>query len=498
MAVKAEEGKGERAGTENALVAALSARDALAAEVEALTLQLAQTRARPWTAVTAHISYRMLVSLSRLSPPLPFKMAARFARSAEKRDPFRRIGEPGRPDGDGLRLAGAVMPDQTRKNVLVVTHDATRSGAPILALNLVQHLARRHNVTVLALRGGSLLGDFAAEAVAVHRADALSMGRPDSLVAALCAATPFAFAVVNSAESYGALAGLRRAGVPSVTLLHEFAALLSVPEAVGRIATLSDEIVFSAAVTRDAALDREERLARASVNVIAQGKCIVPTEGGTIGHPAQQAALRQALRPAGDTGLVFLGAGTVNLRKGVDLFIEAARRILAGPEGQRARFVWIGRRYAPATDLAYSVYLEDQMARSGIAGRVSFLPETQFVEDAYSLADVLLLPSRLDPLPNVGIDAMAVGLPVVCFDRATGLAEQLDAAGAKAECVAGYLDIGDMAAKALALATSAQLRADVGQRLKSYSASHLDFARYALKIEDLGLRAGARTQNGTR
>ncbi len=483
---------------ENTAVTTSAACDALVAEVEALTLELAVVRSRPWAAVADQIAHRTLGMLSRLSPPLPFKMAARFGRSAERRDPFRRIGGPDTTEAGGLRLAGAVAPDPARQNVLVVTHDATRSGAPILALNLARHLARRYNVSVLSLRGGGILSDFAETAVAVHRADALPMERPDRLVAELCAATPFAFAVVNSAESYGALSGLRRARVPTVTLLHEFAALFNFPSALNRIATLSNEIVFSAAVTRDAAFDREALMGKASVHVIAQGKCEVPTEWhGTSGESARRSALRAALRPVGDDSFLVLGAGTVNLRKGVDLFIETARRVLASPEGRRARFVWVGRRYAPTTDLSYSVYLEDQINRSGIAGRISFLPETPFIEDAYSLADVLLLPSRLDPLPNVGLDAMAAGLPVVCFDRATGLAEQLDAAGVRSHCLAQYLDCGDMAAKVLAFAADTSLRAEVGGLMRAHAERHLDFAVYAGRIEALGLQACARRQIAT-
>ena len=38
------------------------------------------------------------------------------------------------------------------------------------------------------------------------------------------------------------------------------------------------------------------------------------------------------------------------------------------------------------------------------------------------LADTLLLPSRLDPLPNVAVDALCEGLPVICFARTTGIA----------------------------------------------------------------------------
>ena len=56
--------------------------------------------------------------------------------------------------------------------------------------------------------------------------------------------------------------------------------------------------------------------------------------------------LRKALRPAGacDDSFVVLGAGTVEIRKGVDLFLETATRVLRAPGGEKVRFAWIGAR----------------------------------------------------------------------------------------------------------------------------------------------------------
>ena len=66
----------------------------------------------------------------------------------------------------------------------------------------------------------------------------------------------------------------------------------------------------------------------------------------------EQGRIRRVMRPLGGTDqtVVVLGAGTVEVRKGVDLFIQcAARMALAAPEVEY-RFVWIGRGYDPAGD----------------------------------------------------------------------------------------------------------------------------------------------------
>src|SRR5207344_345919 len=129
------------------------------------------------------------------------------------------------------------------------------------------------------------------------------------------------------------------------------------------------------------------------------------------------AKLRSLLRPDDlpiDTMLV-LGLGTVHIRKGVDLFIDCASRVVLAAKGRPCRFVWIGTGYNPEQDAAYSVYLADQIRRAGLQEHVHFIESTPDIEEAYKSADLLLLTSRLDPLPNVAIDAMTHGLPVVCF-----------------------------------------------------------------------------------
>ena len=50
--------------------------------------------------------------------------------------------------------------DATRPNLIVVSHDASRTGAPILALNICYRLAKEFNIIVLSLRNGNLISQF--------------------------------------------------------------------------------------------------------------------------------------------------------------------------------------------------------------------------------------------------------------------------------------------------------------------------------------------------
>ena len=60
------------------------------------------------------------------------------------------------------RLSFAPLND-ARRPVLVICHEASRTGAPILGWNLVRDLRKNHPIVTLLMRGGVLEKDFVAE-----------------------------------------------------------------------------------------------------------------------------------------------------------------------------------------------------------------------------------------------------------------------------------------------------------------------------------------------
>ncbi|MCS0497831.1 glycosyltransferase [Ancylobacter sp. MQZ15Z-1] len=508
-----QSGRHEELATTNAtlrqeLQNAAAQSSATALHIAELERELVRARRRPWKLVKNKLKFKLYRWLSRVSRPFSRKAAAKFEFRARRRDPARPVSGPGEaPASTAIAVlsagqrervhAGRQRHDPNRPNVLIVSHQASRTGAPILTLNIGEKLSARYNVTFMCLTGGELIDDFCAASEEVVDAGLHSMEWEDyvDLIGRMTEKRDFAFAVVNSVESHAVLRALNQCGVPTVTLLHEFASYTGKKAAFPEAMRFADDTIFSTRLTLDNAFDNNLMDFTPTLHVLPQGQCRIPTPKLSAGSSeAERSRLREALAPelAGDRQFVVLGAGTVEIRKGVDLFIEIATRVLNGPGAERIRFAWIGAGYAPDRDFAYSVYLRDQLKRAGIENRVTILPATSEIEYAYELTDVLLLSSRLDPLPNVAIDALCRGLPVLCFKEATGIADLLAAGGLQDACLGEYMDTTELAEKIRALATSQALYDETSLKTKQCAETFADLDRYVATIEAFALKAGGR------
>ena len=382
--------------------------------------------------------------------------------------------------------------DERKATILVVAHEATRSGAPILALNLGQKLSARYNVVNLVLSGGELEDHFRRASAALYVADQRNMTDQQlrRMVRDVAKQYPLKFAIVNSFASRRALSPLKAEGVPTISLVHEFSSNMRPHSALHDVITLSTETVFSTKVTLASVESDRWLYPSTSTHVAPQGKCIVPEAPGFAETLIEKTWLVANLRPpACASKILVIGIGNIELRKGVDLFIECATILKNQPGGERFQFVWIGDGFDPEHELAYSVYLDDQIKRAEIELQLKIIRSTSQIELAYQTADLLVISSRLDPLPNVAIDALLAGRPVLCFEKTTGIADFLIENGLGDQCVARYLDTHDLARKVKALADSHDLRARVAERSRAAAEKEFDMNAYVSKIEAIAMQA---------
>lgn len=394
-----------------------------------------------------------------------------------------------------FRMSGAWRElDQDKKTILLVLHEGTRTGAPIIGYDLVLSALSRYNVVVLVLRSGPIANACRSAGAIVltwRWSRCRSWFQGSAVTSWVARKVCLKAALVNSVEARFVLPGLVYSGVASISLIHEFASYILPHADFSMAAKLSHHTVFPSEIVRQDALMLHPELAKRSMSITSQGFCAVPSEPGTVIEDSR--AVRQMLGLEGlsrDT-IVITAAAFVSYRKGLDLFVQTASRMLRSRPDGKYHFVWIGGGYQPNLDQGYSAFVADQIAREGLEGKIHFSGEVQNMEEVYSQSDLLLLTSRLDPMPNVAIEAMWHGVPVMCFRDASGTADYITEVGLGDVCVADYLNVEDLASRTEALAMNTRLRRSVSAKVKKRARRDFDRNAYFAEVDRLLSSAAA-------
>ena len=102
--------------------------------------------------------------------------------------------------------------------------------------------------------------------------------------------------------------------------------------------------------------------------------------------------------------LVVLAAGRLSPEKGFDVLLEAAPAVMQ--QSPDARFILFGEG-------AERAKLEARVAELGLRGKFILPGLTTELDRYLAVADVVVLPSYTEGLPNVALEASAAGVPVV-------------------------------------------------------------------------------------
>jgi glycosyltransferase involved in cell wall biosynthesis len=320
--------------------------------------------------------------------------------------------------------------------ILVVLHQLSRTGAPRLSLDYAEAFAAEASLRIVSWEGGPLT-DWARRLgpTSILRPDAagrllprrLASDGATQLVAGLGSRTRSLgqaaslrrwqpdLVYVSSVEALPQVRMLRLGHVPVVLHVHELGTALewfdrghpdllrTVPE---RFAAVSS------AVARD--------LVRI-VGVPAERIAVVPPHA-----PVSAAAVGARGAGARDAGRPFVvgGAGKPSWTKGLDLWLLAAREVVdrMGPEA--VRFVWVGYR-----DNRDGLEFRAMIARLGLEASVELVPETDRPLEHFARFDVLAVTSWEESASLVVLEAMSIGVPVVCFALSGGPPEEVGDAG---------------------------------------------------------------------
>ena len=333
--------------------------------------------------------------------------------------------------------------------ILLVAHDGSRTGAPILLLTFARWLKAHTSAEfdVLLLADGPLRAEFSTVATTfvVSELGRRSFARRirNRLFRR---GTPMDWRARTLAplqlDRYATVYGNSIVCLPWLVAIKDLSPATRCVCAVHELSWMIGNFLEHDYVSR--ALPRMDGIAAGSeavhqnlvrrFNVRPERIVVVHSfvESGVGGQGNAEPLRREFGVHPSDFVVVAIGADTV--RKGKDLIAPIAAYVASRRPDRRVRFIWLGGRDGDA----FTRMCEIDAEKLGVADQVTFVSERPNSIDFVALSDVFALPSREDPFPLVVLDAVRAGKPVVAFSNSGGMDELLaDGAGR----LVPYLDV---------------------------------------------------------
>jgi glycosyltransferase involved in cell wall biosynthesis len=351
--------------------------------------------------------------------------------------------------------------------ILFISHDASRTGAPILLFRLIQALSKsnQYEIIILLKNGGALKEKFSTlgltfvwnekikitflakflSKLGMHQLTAEA--RRKRVILNHVASADIVFN--NTATNASLLKQLPLAHKRIFSYFHELSVVIDAITKAGDILyleSISEKIFIPALSLKNFYVDTF----KIPVEKLELLKYIVP--------PVKMAIDSPNINPEGHNFLVGF-AGTLNGRKGYDLIPLLAKKVIFDKRVSNIHFIWIG---IDKTVMEFALFLSD-LKRLRIQSYFTFIEPVDDINPFLSKLNLLVLPSREDPFPLVVLEAASHGVPTIGFKDAGGISDFI---GDDAGVMIDYLDIDSMAISIANLGNDEALRKALGARAK--------------------------------
>lgn len=335
------------------------------------------------------------------------------------------------------------------KKILFISHEASRTGAPMVLLHFLKWLQLNQpdiQADLLVLSGGNLESDFKkvvryyfdyevkTKPRSLNRKERilfklgwfkksnlrenllleLSENNYDVVYANSIASVKFAYDLVSKIKP-----------AKFILHLHELNAIIRLMLPDFHTYTVAiDQFITPAKIVKDNLITNWG---------VSENKIKVVYECAEIQESQKQNKINEEF--------VIGASGTVHWRKGQDVFVQVARYLCQHYPENNFKFVWVGK--IPITE---HIIIEEDLFKLDLKDKVFFIGEVENPEDYYKDFDVFLMTSREDPFPLVCIEVGMIGKPIISFEKAVGTNEVLEKGGG---FVVPYLDVETMANKVI-------------------------------------------------
>lgn len=315
------------------------------------------------------------------------------------------------------------------KNILFVSHDANRAGAQILLLRFLRLLKENKNFTfsILLKEGGIIESEFMEIAPTYFWKRPKSSGGKSFFsklykkisnkdthkvkVLESLKKQNFDLIVSNTIANGDILPTLKLLNIPIKTYVHELEMGIqqyTKPEYFENVKTLSTSFIACAESVKKN-LIKNHQINTTLIQVLPS---LLPESA--LNYQVDKLAC-VALRTQLNIPLnafVIGGMGTVDLRKGVDIFLQVANKLKFNAD---IFFLWVGGQ---EHETEYKIFLIDKNRLE--LNNILFKPSVENPLDYMAIFDVFFVSSREDPYPLVVLEAAMLSKPILCFDKAGG------------------------------------------------------------------------------
>lgn len=379
------------------------------------------------------------------------------------------------------------------RNILFISHDATKTGAPTVLLHLLRYLKSKSGdvqFEVMLKSGGPLEHEFASLAPTyLWNRKSSRVSRP--ILKMLRTLNTSAFENFIQSKKPVRLSSEKKYdiifanSVVSSDLAVELKKQLQIP-----VVLYVHELEVG--IRQFFGLDKFENVKGAVDFIIGSSKMVVDNLRKNHGIPEGKLGLIYDFIPAKEyyekrmdfdvkeirnmlsiphDAFVVGSSGTLDWRKGVDLIPQIAR-LTKQYSSKPVYFLWIG---GSLDEIGMDKLMYD-VEKLGVSNRVKFI---DYDLKYFSILDAFLLSSREDPFPLVCLQAASFGKPILCFDDAGGMPEFV---GDECGFVIPYLHVEKVAEKLHELASNRELRDVLGEKAAEKVVARHDVAHAADQI----------------
>lgn len=300
----------------------------------------------------------------------------------------------------------------TNWDVMLVSHEASRTGAPRVAVNTVEWLAQAGLKVMVVVRSpGPMMSEFTSVGACV-------CVEPMYALRILCRRFQATKKLAGIVENWAARTLLRRYR-PKKTYLNSVLSLSYAREALKcktpTVVHLHETGDLLAGGLRRYTLDTKEASQITWIACAHQAKqaLLKRYPGNKVLHwPScvDQDNIQQSARTAKPDlpDNFILGVGRGNNGKGFDIWLRLCQKLEKNPDFKHINYVWAGK-------IEKSI-IENSKEITKIYNKFSFLGEMSNPYPVIQKALLLTVTSRTEASPLVTLEAQALGIPVVAFD----------------------------------------------------------------------------------